>query len=307
MFPFAIVLAPLVSFARLFHPSESRLAIIRCQHHNFTYHHSCSVHLHHFITFFRGQISMTLLAVPVQISFTPASQSFELRSHQSVPVLTSDDRAAMPSVPSQTYLFSLGSSYSCSIATSRLLSLPPELLLLIANELTAASTSAAPTLTFCTQCCLPSIFDIGKTSFVAFGLSHPYIGELLMSHKDFGWLYRCWKWLSQRGVAAKGARYDRTRLHGGALSRSVFRVTANVVRCAFDQPDGQANVRAQKKAAKTTIWPSCGCHSGYRWLDNWPTLTVDAREVLGHEYKNPRNQLSMLTTDRWCIWRALVS
>lgn len=88
-------------------------------------------------------------------------------------------------------------------STYSFLSLPPEIIFLIAEQLTYSwSSSSRCTLTFCHMCNLPLIHEMGKMSLLALGLSHPVLYRILSSKWVFGWLYRCWKWLSERPIAS---------------------------------------------------------------------------------------------------------
>lgn len=231
-----------------------------------------------------------------------ASPSSDIPCTQARQAQTAIGSSNLPSLPLQLRLpescLSGPSSILTSTSTSSLLvSLPPEILLMIAGQLTTTSSTTTPTLTFCTTCSLPHIFDVGKMSLVALGLSHPQLWNLLKGEKNFEWLYRGWKWLSQRQVVA--ARV-------GHVAKSAIRGQA--MHCAFelsslDTPSRRHEETTQKIASKA----KCECHPGYHWQGDWPALDVDVQEVLENEYENPRSQLSMLTTDRWIIWRSLLS
>lgn len=208
----------------------------------------------------------------------------------------------LPPPPSQLGLtescLSTPSSILTSTSTSSpLVSLPPELLIMIAGQLTTTSSTTTPTLTFCTTCSLPYIFDVGKMSLVALGLSHPYLWKLLKGEKNFEWLYRSCKWLSQRQMlAARVSHVTESANRGQAMH------------CAFEPSSlGTPSRRHDKTAQKIAPKAKCECHPGYHWQGDWPTLDVDVEEVLENEYGNPRSQLAMLTTDRWIIWRSLLS
>lgn len=163
-----------------------------------------------------------------------------------------------------------------------LLSLPPEILLLIADQVALTSypsiscTPSSCTLTFCTDCSLPIISDFSKISLVAFGLAHPYLFALFKERKrakrchknapggdgcvegGFEWLYRCWRWLSDR------PRKPRTPYSG----------------CER-------------------------CHQGYTWQGNWLKLKDDAygSEPWERVLCADRKHVSILTTDQWYVWR----
>ncbi|KAL8722815.1 MAG: hypothetical protein Q9225_000764 [Loekoesia sp. 1 TL-2023] len=138
----------------------------------------------------------------------PSPPSPSLRPIQ---VLTVNDQPTEPFAPSGLLPLPCQStrpSINTLKSTSSLLSLAPEVLLLISDQLMTTTTlspcsSSNCTLIFCTICNLPLINDLDKISLVAFGMAHPFLQNVLRQCKVFGWFTV----LSKAGTLDGNVRY----------------------------------------------------------------------------------------------------
>lgn len=211
--------------------------------------------------------ALTLIASPSQFRNSyvmphvpPDSPASEEQCGRRSPTLSPTSRSTAD-LPSQST-----SSLISKPPSSGLLSLPPEILLLVARSLgpTAPPKYRSSSLSFCTTCRLPYISNLGRISLVAFGLSHPFFWRLLEGYGSvtgrneggWNWLYRCWKWLSDE-----------------RLRREIL---------------GESACNA--------------CHEGYKWQGKWPTLHVGAEVVARWELNNSRDWASVLVDDRRYTW-----
>lgn len=136
-----------------------------------------------------------------------------------------------PSSQSATTIISASTeSTLLQLSTPPLLSLALELVYLIADQL-AMPSSPHIGLSFCKTCNIPLIKNIGKTSLVALGLSHPHLFQLLKGYKngkrcmkeshkgydcnrgEFEWLCPCLGWLSTRSRPLLGCNKCRHLSH----------------------------------------------------------------------------------------------